>query len=162
LIFRKLLPKIILYFRLLRRMKAKKTYPYPSRKNPIILNPSRNTSYFPRSFVSGSAYSVKDQLIEFQKRIMANEEIFQRKGGKIPALWFLLPTAYLPEPFISSWCFECFAFSRFGIISPQPLSPFCSSEFATTHNRSRKIFLFLGKGLNKANYKPHKKHIFLF
>jgi hypothetical protein len=72
---------------------TKKTYPYPSKKNPIIL---------PSSFVPTSAYSVKDQLIEIQKKIMANEKDFQRKGDKIPALWFLLPTAYLPEPFISS------------------------------------------------------------
>jgi len=96
-------------------MRGKKTYepslaklgttsfPYPSRKNPIIL---------PRSFISGSAYSVKDQLIKFQKKIMANEKDFQRKGDKIPALWFLLPTAFLPEPFISAWCFECFVFIR--------------------------------------------------
>lgn len=58
-------------------MKTKKNPPYPSYKNPIFL---------PRSFVSGSAYSVKDQLIEIQKRIMANEKDFQRKDGKIPAL----------------------------------------------------------------------------
>jgi hypothetical protein len=82
-------------------MRGKKTY--PSYKNPIIL---------PRSFVSGSAYLVKDQLVEIQKRIMANEKDFQRRGDKIPALWFLLPTAYLPEPFISAWCFECFVFIR--------------------------------------------------
>ena len=84
-------------------MKGKKTYPYPSKRNPIILPPS---------LVSDSAYSVKDQLIKIQDRIMANEKDFQRKGDKIPALWFLLPTAYLPEPFISSWCFECFTFIR--------------------------------------------------
>ena len=77
--------------------------PYPSYKNPIIL---------PRSFVSGSAYSVKSQLIELEKRIIANEKLFQRKNDKIPALWFLLPTAYLPEPFLFSWCFECFIFIR--------------------------------------------------
>ena len=58
-------------------MRGKKTYPYPSRKNPIIL---------PRSFVSGSVCSIKDQLIEIQKRIMANEKDFQRKDDKIPAL----------------------------------------------------------------------------
>jgi hypothetical protein len=58
-------------------MRGKKNYPYPSKKNPIILPPS---------FVSGSAYSVKDQLIEIQKRIMANEKDFQRKRDKIPAL----------------------------------------------------------------------------
>jgi hypothetical protein len=56
-------------------MKTKKTY--PSYKNPIIL---------PCSFISGSAYLVKDQLIEIQKKIMANEKDFQRKDGKIPAL----------------------------------------------------------------------------
>lgn len=84
-------------------LKKEKRFHYPSKKNPIIL---------PRSFVSGSAYSVKSQLIELQKKIMANEEIFQRKNDKIPALWFLLPTAYLPEPFISSWCFECFTLIR--------------------------------------------------
>jgi hypothetical protein len=56
-------------------MRGKKTY--PSYKNPIIL---------PRSFVSGSAYLVKDQLVEIQKRIMANEKDFQRRGDKIPAL----------------------------------------------------------------------------
>ena len=58
-------------------MKNKKNYPYPSYKNPIIL---------PRSFVAGSAYSVKDQLVEIQKRIITNEEPFQRKNDKIPAL----------------------------------------------------------------------------
>jgi len=91
-------------FRLLSKtnyMRGKKSY--PSYKNPIIL---------PRSFVSGSVHSVKRKLIEIQNRIIANEKIFQRKGDKIPALWFLLPTAYLPEPFISSWCFECFTFIR--------------------------------------------------
>jgi hypothetical protein len=84
-------------------MRGKKIYPYPSKKNPIVL---------PSSFVSDSVYSVKDQLIEIQKRIIANEKEFQRKNDKIPALWFLLPTAYLPEPFISSWCFECFVLIR--------------------------------------------------
>ena len=58
-------------------MKGKKTYPYPSKRNPIILPPS---------LVSDSAYSVKDQLIKIQDRIMANEKDFQRKGDKIPAL----------------------------------------------------------------------------
>jgi len=58
-------------------MRTKKIYPYPIHKNPIIL---------PNSFVSDSAYSVKDQLIEIQKRIMANEKIFKRKDDKIPAL----------------------------------------------------------------------------
>jgi len=84
-------------------MPKKKIYSYPSKKNPIVL---------PHSFVSDLAYSVKDQLIEIQKRIIANEKEFQRKNDKIPALWFLLPTAYLPEPFISSWCFECFTLIR--------------------------------------------------
>jgi hypothetical protein len=74
-------------------MRGKKIYPYPSKKNPIIL---------PSSFVSDSVYSVKDQLIEIQKRIISGEKDFQRKNDKIPALWFLLPTAYLPEPFVSS------------------------------------------------------------
>jgi pantothenate kinase len=63
---------------------------YPSYKNPIILG------------VSGSSQSVKSQLIELEKRIVANEKDFQRKNDKIPAFWFLLPTAYLPQPFISS------------------------------------------------------------
>jgi hypothetical protein len=58
-------------------MKTKKTYSYPSKKNPIIL---------PHSFVSGSAYLVKYRLIEIQKRIIANEKEFQRKNDKIPAL----------------------------------------------------------------------------
>lgn len=58
-------------------MRVKTTYPHPSYKNPTIL---------PRSFVAGSAYSVKDQLIEIQKRIIANEEPFQRKNDKIPAV----------------------------------------------------------------------------
>jgi hypothetical protein len=53
-------------------MKTKKTYSYPSRKNPIIL---------PNSFILGSAYLVKDQLIELEKR-----KDFQRKDGKIPTL----------------------------------------------------------------------------
>jgi hypothetical protein len=57
--------------------KSKKSYPYPSYKNPIIL---------PSSFVTGSAWSVKNQLIEIQKRIIANEEPFQRKNDKIPAV----------------------------------------------------------------------------
>ena len=90
-------------------MRGKKAY--SSYKNPIIL---------PRSLVSGSAYSVKRKLVEIQKKIIANEKIFQRKDDKIPALWFFLPTAYWPEPFISSWCFECFVFIsealRHGII----------------------------------------------
>jgi len=70
-------------------MRGKKTYdpslsklgttsfPYPSKRNPIILPPS---------FVSGSVYSVKDQLIKIQKRIITNEKDFQRRGDKIPAL----------------------------------------------------------------------------
>jgi hypothetical protein len=70
-------------------MTRKKTRPYPSYKNPIII---------PRFFVSGSAYSVKNQLIEIQKRIITNEKpfsslskkgirtSFQRKNDKIPAL----------------------------------------------------------------------------
>jgi hypothetical protein len=61
--------------RLLRRtMPKKNNYPYPSKKNPIILG------------VSGSAQLVKGQLIELEKRIIANEKEFQRKNDKIPAL----------------------------------------------------------------------------
>jgi len=60
-----------------RLSKSKKTYHYPSKKKPIILPPS---------FVSGSAYSVKDQLIEIQKRIIVGEKYFQRQNDKIPAL----------------------------------------------------------------------------
>jgi hypothetical protein len=81
-------------------MSKKNNYPYPSYKNPIVLG------------ASDSAQSVKSQLIELEKRIIANEKDFQRKNDKIPAVWFLLPTAYLPEPFISSWCFECFTLIR--------------------------------------------------
>ena len=87
-------------------MRGKKTY--PSYKNPVRL--------------SSQTKEAQRQLKELSTRIMANEPIFQRKGSdlsrvfpkgdKIPALWFLLPTAYLPEPFISSWCFECFTFIR--------------------------------------------------
>ena len=87
-------------------MRSKKVYPYPSYKNPIILS---------RSLLSGSvrsAQTAKDQLIEIEKRIIANEKMFQRKNDKIPALWFLLPEAVLPKPFLSSWCFECFDFIR--------------------------------------------------
>jgi hypothetical protein len=55
-------------------MPKKNNYPYPSKKNPIILG------------VSGSAQLVKGQLIELEKRIIANEKEFQRKNDKIPAL----------------------------------------------------------------------------
>ena len=61
-------------------MRSKKVYPYPSYKNPIILS---------RSLLSGSvrsAQTAKDQLIEIEKRIIANEKMFQRKNDKIPAL----------------------------------------------------------------------------
>jgi len=55
-------------------MKAKKTYPYPSYKNPIRL--------------SLKVEEARKQLRELQKRIIANEPIFQRKNDKIPALPF--------------------------------------------------------------------------
>lgn len=55
-------------------MRGKKTYPYPSYKNPIRLSPQTKEA--------------REQLKELQKRIMANEPIFQRKGDKIPALPF--------------------------------------------------------------------------
>jgi hypothetical protein len=55
-------------------MRVKKTYPYPSYKNPIRLSPL--------------AQQAREQLKELSARIMANELIFQRKGDKIPALPF--------------------------------------------------------------------------
>jgi hypothetical protein len=57
-------------------MRGKKTYPYPSYKNPIRLSPR--------------AKEARKQLKELSARIMANEPIFQRKNDKIPALpiWF--------------------------------------------------------------------------
>jgi hypothetical protein len=57
-------------------MGTKKSYPYPSYKNPIRLSPL--------------AQEARKQLRKLAERIMANEEIFQRKGDKIPALpfWF--------------------------------------------------------------------------
>ena len=58
-------------------MRCKKTY--PSYKNPIILR-------FSSPGKVHSTQSVKSQLIEIQKRIMANEKDFQRKGDKIPAV----------------------------------------------------------------------------
>jgi len=55
-------------------MRSKKTYPYPSYKNPIRLSPL--------------AQEAQEQLRALGKKIMANEEIFLRKGDKIPALPF--------------------------------------------------------------------------
>jgi hypothetical protein len=77
-------------------MKAKKVYPYPSYKNPIRL--------------SHNPQLAQEQLRELQQRIMANEPIFQRKNGKIPALpfWFEM----LQSVVHYSWCFECFTFIR--------------------------------------------------
>jgi len=77
-------------------MRGKKLYPYPSYKNPIRL--SRNPQL------------AQEQLKELQRRIMANEPIFQRKNDKIPALpfWFEM----LQSVIYYSWCFECFTFIR--------------------------------------------------
>jgi len=55
-------------------MRGKKTYPYPSYKNPVRLSPR--------------AKEAQEQLKELAKKIMANEEIFQRRNDKIPALPF--------------------------------------------------------------------------
>jgi hypothetical protein len=55
-------------------MRGKKTYPYPSYKNPIRLSLQINEA--------------QKQLKELSIRIMANEPLFQRKGDKIPALPF--------------------------------------------------------------------------
>jgi len=55
-------------------MRAKKNYPYPSRKNPVRLSPL--------------AQEAQKQLRVLAKKIMANEEIFQRRNDKIPALPF--------------------------------------------------------------------------
>jgi hypothetical protein len=86
--------------------KSKKTYPYPSYKNPIRL--------------SSQAKEARVQLKELAARIMANEKIFQRKGrsslrafpknDKIPALPFWIKT--LNSIHYQSWCFECFEFIR--------------------------------------------------
>jgi len=128
-------------------MRGKKVRPYPSYEGPIIL---------PRSFVSGSAYSVKDQLIEIQKRIIVNEKDFQRKGDKIPAFWFLLPTAYLPQPFISSWCFECFAFIRealrHGVIKNRH-----DARFWGLNEKKALCGDCLGKRLGEMS--PHKRYL---
>src|SRR3954451_9039208 len=86
--------------------KSKKTYPYPSYKNPIRLSPL--------------AHEAREQLRELAARIMENEEIFQRKGSdlsrafpkgdKIPALPFWIKA--LNSTHYQSWCFECFEFIR--------------------------------------------------
>jgi hypothetical protein len=55
-------------------MRGKKTYPYPSHKNPVRLSPQ--------------VQEAQKQLKELSIRIMANEPIFQRRGDKIPALPF--------------------------------------------------------------------------
>ena len=55
-------------------MRAKKSYPYPSYKNPVRL--------------SLRAKQVHQQLRELAKKIMASENIFQRRNDKIPALPF--------------------------------------------------------------------------
>jgi hypothetical protein len=55
-------------------MRGKKTYPYPSYKNPVRLSPQ--------------AKEAQEQLKELSTRIMANEPVFQRKGDKISALPF--------------------------------------------------------------------------
>jgi hypothetical protein len=77
-------------------MKAKKTYPYPSHKNPIRL--------------SSQAKEAREQLKELAARIMANEKIFQSKNDKIPALPFWIKA--LNSVHYQSWCFECFEFIR--------------------------------------------------
>ena len=55
-------------------MRSKKSYPYPSYKNPIRLSPQTKQAH--------------QQLRELAKKIMANENIFQRRNDKIPALPF--------------------------------------------------------------------------
>src|SRR6185503_10821435 len=77
-------------------MRAKKTYPYPSYKNPIRLSPR--------------AKEAREQLKELQQRIMADEPIFQKKNDKIPALPFWIEA--LNGVYYQSWCFECFEFIR--------------------------------------------------
>lgn len=83
-------------------MKAKKAYPYPSHKNPVKLNPN--------PWIIGRRLTnlTRGQLTELQQRIMANEEIFRKKGDKIPALPFWWD-GMLPGVYYNSWCFECFA-----------------------------------------------------
>ena len=49
-------------------------YPFPSYKNPIRLSPL--------------VREAQEQLKELQKRIIANEKLFQRRNDKIPALPF--------------------------------------------------------------------------
>ena len=77
-------------------MRGKKVYSYPSYRNPIRLSPRTQEA--------------RKQLKELSARIMANEEIFQRKGDKIPALPFLFDQ--LNSVVYHSWCFECFEFIR--------------------------------------------------
>jgi hypothetical protein len=55
-------------------MRVKKSYLYPSYKNPVRLSPQTNQA--------------QNQLRELAKKIMANENIFQRRNDKIPALPF--------------------------------------------------------------------------
>jgi len=87
-------------------MRGKKTYPYPSYKNPVRL--------------SSQTKKAQKQLKELSTLIIANEPIFQRKGSdlsrvfpkgdKIPVLpfWFDM----LNSVVYYSWCFECFTFIR--------------------------------------------------
>ena len=77
-------------------MRTKKTYPYPSYKNPVRLSPL--------------AKEAREQLRELAEKIMANEKIFQRRNDKIPALPFWIEV--LHSVHYRSWCFECFEFIR--------------------------------------------------
>lgn len=78
-------------------MRTKKSYPYPSYKNPIRL------SRIPQL--------AQAQLKELQKRIINNEPTFKRKNDKIPALpfWF---EGIISGVIYYGWCFECFVFIR--------------------------------------------------
>jgi hypothetical protein len=78
-------------------MRAKKTYPYPSHRNPVRLTPSPPKPN----------YGLRP-LVELQQRIMAGENIFpKRKSNKIPTcpIWF---DGILSGVLYRSWCFECF------------------------------------------------------
>jgi len=77
-------------------MRSKKTYPYPSYKNPIRLSPI--------------AREAQEQLRELAKKIMMNDKLFQRRNDKIPALPFWIEA--LNSVHYRSWCFECFEFIR--------------------------------------------------
>lgn len=77
-------------------MRSKKTHPYPSYKNPVRLSPR--------------AKEAQKQLRELAEKIMTNEEIFQRRGDKIPALPFWIEA--LSSVHYHAWCFECFDFIR--------------------------------------------------